>query len=79
MKEKVVLITGAAAGIGLACAEAFAKAGAITVMADINEPKKQAERLLSAGYHVVSYCCDACRNRSYTHSCARLCRTKYPD
>jgi NADP-dependent 3-hydroxy acid dehydrogenase YdfG len=29
MKGKVALVTGAAAGIGLACAEAFAKAGAI--------------------------------------------------
>lgn len=35
---KVALVTGSAMGIGLACAEAFAKAGYITVLADIKEP-----------------------------------------
>ena len=30
MEEKVALVTGSAMGIGLACAEAFAKAGYIT-------------------------------------------------
>ena len=34
---KVALVTGSAMGIGLACAEAFAKAGYITVLADIKE------------------------------------------
>ena len=38
MEEKVALVTGSAMGIGLACAEAFAKAGYITVLADIREP-----------------------------------------
>ena len=33
-EEKVALVTGSAMGIGLACAEAFAKAGYITVLAD---------------------------------------------
>ena len=33
MEEKVALVTGSAMGIGLACAEAFAKAGYITVLA----------------------------------------------
>ena len=35
MEEKVALVTGSATGIGLACAQAFAKAGYITVLADI--------------------------------------------
>lgn len=41
-EKKVALVTGSAACIGLACAQAFAKAGYITVLADINEPKEQA-------------------------------------
>jgi NAD(P)-dependent dehydrogenase (short-subunit alcohol dehydrogenase family) len=36
---KAVIVTGAAAGIGAACARAFAEAGAGVVLADINESK----------------------------------------
>ena len=42
MKGKVALVTGAAQGIRLACAEAFARAGAVAVLADINRPEEQA-------------------------------------
>ena len=47
MEEKVALVTGSAMGIGLACAEAFAKAGYITVLADIREPGEQVEKLVA--------------------------------
>ncbi|MDW5300177.1 MAG: SDR family NAD(P)-dependent oxidoreductase, partial [Sedimentibacter sp.] len=39
LENKVCIVTGAASGIGLAVAEAFAKDGAKVVMADINEEK----------------------------------------
>lgn len=58
MQGKVALVTGAATGIGLACAEAFVRAGATVVMADINEPTDQAARLVQAGYAAVPYRCD---------------------
>lgn len=58
MKEKVALVTGAAMGIGFACAEAFAKAGYITVLADISEPKGQVAKLVAEGYKAVAYKCD---------------------
>lgn len=58
MEEKIALVTGAAMGIGLACAEAFAKAGYTTVLADICEPKEEVEKLLSEGYKAVAYRCD---------------------
>ena len=58
MEEKVALVTGSATGIGLACAQAFAKAGYITVLADINEPEEQAESLVKEGYKAVAYRCD---------------------
>ena len=58
MQGKVALVTGAPTGIGLACAEAFARAGATVVMADINEPTDQAARLVQAGYAAVPYRCD---------------------
>lgn len=43
LKNKVCIITGAASGIGLAIAEAFANEGAKVVMADINEEKLRIE------------------------------------
>ncbi len=37
LKQRVVVITGAAQGIGAACARAFADEGALVVVSDINE------------------------------------------
>lgn len=39
--KRVALVTGAAMGIGLACAEAIAKAGYMTVLVDIYNPQIQ--------------------------------------
>ena len=58
------MVTGAATGIGLACAEAFVRAGATVVMADINEPTDQAARLVQAGYAAVPYRCDVSDTKS---------------
>ncbi len=38
LQDKVAIITGAASGIGLACAERFAREGAVVVGTDLNEP-----------------------------------------
>ena len=59
MNEKVAMVTGAAAGIGLASAEAFAKAGATVVLVDINEPKEQVENWFQKGikpWHIAATC-----------------------
>ena len=58
MRDKVVMITGAAAGIGLACTEAFAKEGATTILVDINKPEAQARKLMNEGYQVIAYGCN---------------------
>jgi NAD(P)-dependent dehydrogenase (short-subunit alcohol dehydrogenase family) len=60
LKNKVAVITGAANGIGLATAEAFAKEGAILIATDIDETKcrAEAERLGAAGAVTRAFRCD---------------------
>src|SRR4051794_26032155 len=57
---KVALVTGAASGMGLATAQAFAAAGAAVVMADFREDAVNAEvqKLTTAGHKVVAIRCD---------------------
>jgi NAD(P)-dependent dehydrogenase (short-subunit alcohol dehydrogenase family) len=56
----VALITGAGGGIGLATAEAFAKAGASVIVADRDEELigKAAENLRAAGHDAIAVTCD---------------------
>ncbi|KAA6300112.1 MAG: putative oxidoreductase [Candidatus Ordinivivax streblomastigis] len=61
---KVALVTGAGQGIGLATARAFAETGATVVLADINEPKEQAQELVNAGYKVVAALCDVANDEA---------------
>ena len=57
---KVALVTGAAAGMGLATAQAFGEAGAAVVLADFKEDavKAEAEKLLAAGHKALAVRCD---------------------
>ena len=57
---KVALVTGAAGGIGLATAKAFALAGASVVVADHNEKllNESAEKLRGEGHKVLAVTCD---------------------
>src|SRR5690348_10312005 len=57
---KVALVTGAGGGIGLAAAEAFAKAGASVVVANRDEETidKAAEGLRAAGHDAIGVTCD---------------------
>jgi len=59
-ENKVALVTGAASGMGLATAQAFAEAGAAVVLADFREDaaKSEAQKLGAAGHKVLAVRCD---------------------
>jgi NAD(P)-dependent dehydrogenase (short-subunit alcohol dehydrogenase family) len=57
---KVALVTGAASGLGLATAKAFAKTGAALTLADWNEKevKAAAKGLADQGFKTLAVRCD---------------------
>lgn len=59
-ENQVALVTGAASGMGLAAAQAFAESGAAVVLADYRADvvKAEAEKLVAAGKKAIAVCCD---------------------
>jgi NAD(P)-dependent dehydrogenase (short-subunit alcohol dehydrogenase family) len=59
-ENKVALVTGAASGLGLATAQAFAEAGASVVLADVNEKGVQwaAQEIGGKGHKTLAVTCD---------------------
>jgi NAD(P)-dependent dehydrogenase (short-subunit alcohol dehydrogenase family) len=59
-QDKVALVTGAASGMGLTTAQAFAAEGAAVVLADVSEAQASAaaKQLVDAGHKAIGVRCD---------------------
>ena len=66
LNDRIVVITGAASGIGLECARSFAKRGARLVISDINAEALEKARLelTAGGARCLAIACDVAREDS---------------
>jgi len=61
---KTVVISGAASGIGQACAIRLAEEGARIIIADLNEPEQTLKLITAAGGTVAAFKCDVTNPKS---------------
>ncbi|CAM5721711.1 MULTISPECIES: glucose 1-dehydrogenase [Streptomyces] len=74
---QVALVTGAASGMGLATARAFAQAGAAVVLADLDHAaaERAAQELTDAGHQALGLACDVADEEQAAAMVARTVET----
>ncbi|NJD31058.1 MAG: SDR family NAD(P)-dependent oxidoreductase [Gammaproteobacteria bacterium] len=74
LKGRTVLVTGAASGIGLECARAFAKRGANLVISDVNSAALEIARagIAASGVSCFARTCDVSREESVNEFAAAV-------
>ena len=77
IKGQVILITGAASGIGLAYSEILGERGAMVIMADIDAQavEREAERLKSKGYTIETKTLDVTKADQIDDVVAQIVKT----
>ncbi|CAG2153691.1 Levodione reductase [Cupriavidus yeoncheonensis] len=76
-KGQVALVTGAASGMGLSTARAFAKAGAAVTLADVTEAalRQAVDEITAAGGKVIGVVCDVADEAQVATMVARTVTT----
>jgi 3-hydroxybutyrate dehydrogenase len=70
LQHKIALVTGAASGIGLEIARAFAESGAKVVLSDLNGEAAQAaaQELQNQGFEALGIACDVTKEEQFRQS-----------
>lgn len=74
---ETAFVTGAASGMGLATARAFARSGATVALADVNEAavKEASEALVAEGFDAIGLGCDVSDEDSVAAAVGQVVRT----
>jgi NAD(P)-dependent dehydrogenase (short-subunit alcohol dehydrogenase family) len=74
LENKIALVTGGASGIGAAIASVLAEAGALLIIADINQENAEREvaKIIAAGHRAAAVAINLAEENSIVNGCAKV-------